>query len=169
MRTYQRSVDRSKITFWRYEGIVRSLKGLFDANQEKSILEAIRDAESHTSGEIIVRVERRAGRNPVAVAREAFESLGMRNTELHNGVLFLVSVEDRKFVVLGDDGINAKVPADFWDKVRDLVTEHFRRGEVSGGLAEGVRLAGEQLAIFFPHQSTDVNELPNAISYADEK
>jgi len=147
---------------------MRSLKSFFSPSDEKAILEAIREAESRTSGEIRVRVERKAGKDPMAVAHRAFDTLGMRNTELHHGVLFLVAIEDRTFVILGDDGINAKVPPRFWNKVRDVVIKHFRKKAFVKGLAEGIKLAGEQLATFFPHQAADVNELPDAISYADE-
>jgi uncharacterized membrane protein len=148
---------------------MRSLKSFFSPADEKAILEAIDKAESRTSGEIMVRVERKAGKDPMAVARKAFDALGMRNTELHNGVLFLVAIADRRFAVLGDDGINEKVPQGFWNKVRDVVMEHFGKGAFGEGLAEGIRLAGEQLATFFPHKAADIDELPDAISYADER
>lgn len=49
-----------------------------------------------------------------------------------------------------------------------MVIKHFSKKLFGNGLAEGIKLAGEQLAAFFPHQEADVNELPNAISYADE-
>ena len=145
-----------------------NLKGFFSEDDVKLILSATRQAESRTSGEIRVRIERKAGKDPMLVARNAFESLGMRNTELHNGVLFLLAVEDRQFVILGDDGIDEKVPAGFWDDVRDVVQGHFREGFFGKGLAEGIKLAGEQLAAFFPHEADDIDELPDAISYADQ-
>ena len=143
-------------------------KKFFTGDDEKRILSAIKEAESCTSGEIRVRIEKKGGKYPMKVARKAFEAIGMRKTELHNGVLFVLITEARTFVVLGDDGINKKVPSDFWDKVKDVVLDHFRKGLFSEGLAEGIKLAGEQLAIFFPCQKADINELPDAISYADE-
>lgn len=144
------------------------LRDFFTEADKKLILSAIQEAESCTSGEIRVHIAKKAGKRPLTVARKAFENLGMRNTELHNGVLFVLALEDRKFVVLGDDGINEKVPDGFWDKVRDVVIENFHNDLFSKGLAEGIKLAGEQLAGFFPHQAEDVDELPDAISYADE-
>jgi uncharacterized membrane protein len=147
---------------------VGNLKSFFTKEDERIVLSEIQKAESRTSGEIRVRVVKKAGKNAMKVARKAFISLGMRNTELHNGVLFVVAVQDRKFIILGDDGINEKVPDGFWDNVRDVVLEHFRNGLFVEGLAEGIKLAGEQLAAFFPRQERDVNELPDAISYGDE-
>ncbi|MBN1472325.1 MAG: TPM domain-containing protein [Syntrophaceae bacterium] len=146
-----------------------TLKEFFSKDDEKQILSAIREAESRTSGEIKVRIEKKAGKDSMALARKAFQSLGMRNTELHNGVLFVLAIEDKKFIVLGDDGINEKVPKDFWDKVKNVVLDHFSRGLFAKGLVEGIKLSGEELATFFPCQKGDVNELSNAISYADEE
>jgi len=151
----------------RRENIV-SFKNFFTKDDEMSILEAVKQAESRTSGEIRVRIEKNAGADIMRTARSAFEALGMRKTKLRNGIMFLLAVEDRKFVVLGDDGINNKVPANFWDKTRDIVQENFRKNLFAQGLAEGVKLAGEQLAAFFPYEKEDVNELPDAISYADK-
>lgn len=146
-----------------------ALRDFFTEDDRKSITSAIKEAESRTSGEIRVRVEAKAGEDPMQAVRNAFEALGMRNTELHNGVMFFLGVEDRKFVILGDDGINDKVPENFWDSVRDVVLGHFREGRFAQGLSEGIRMAGEQLSSFFPHQKGDVDELPNAISFADEE
>lgn len=149
-------------------GDVISFKDFFTKDDERLILEAIKQAELRTSGEIRVRVEKNAGQDIMQTARSAFEELGMRKTHLRNGVMFLLAVIDRKFVVLGDDGINNKVPANFWDKTRDIVQENFRKNLFAQGLAEGVKLAGEQLTAFFPYKKEDVNELPDAISYADK-
>lgn len=147
---------------------IMSFKNFFTKDDEMSILEAVKQAESRTSGEIRVRIEENAGADIMRTARSAFEALGMRKTKLRNGIMFLLAVEDRKFVVLGDDGINNKVPANFWDKTRDIVQENFRKNLFARGIADGVKLAGEQLAIFFPYEKEDVNELPDAISYADK-
>jgi len=144
------------------------LKSFFSIEDEQLILSAVQEAESCTSGEIRVRIEKKAGDEPLMVARKAFEILGMRDTELHNGVLFVLALEDRQFVILGDDGIDQKVPDGFWDKVRDVVIGEFRKGQFAQGLAEGIKLAGEQLAEYFPHQRGDINELPDSISYADQ-
>ena len=146
-----------------------ALRKLFTKEDEKLILSAIQEAESRTSGEIRIRIEKKTRGNPLAFARKIFKILGLRDTELHDGVLFVLTTEDRKFIILGDDGINKKVPAGFWDKVKDVVLEHLRQGHFAQGLAEGIKLSGEQLAIYFPIQKTDRNELPDAISYGDEE
>jgi uncharacterized membrane protein len=146
---------------------MNELKEFFTKEDEAMILSAIGKAESTTSGEIRVRVEKIAGDDPMGMARKAFDELGMRKTELRNGVLFVLAIDDRKFVILGDDAINEKVPDDFWDSVRNVVIENFKNNQFAKGLAEGIEMAGKQLATFFPCQKDDVNELSDAISFAD--
>ena len=145
------------------------LREFFTSEDEEMILSAIKEAECDTSGEIRVRIEKLAGEDPMGMARKAFDELGMRSTELRNGVLFVLAIEDRKFIILGDDAINEKVPEDFWNSVRDVVIGNFQNNQFAKGLANGITMAGKQLSTFFPCQNDDVNELSDAISFADEK
>ncbi|MCA9444257.1 MAG: TPM domain-containing protein [Candidatus Omnitrophica bacterium] len=147
---------------------MKDLKHFFTTEDRTFILEAIREAERKTSAEIRVHLENKAGEDIARSASETFLKTGMRKTILRNGVLFFLAVEDRQFVVMGDDGIDSRVPDGFWDEVRDVVADHFRTGLIAMGLAEGIRLAGDQLAKHFPRRMGDVNELPDAISYGDE-
>ena len=144
-------------------------KKFFSETDENTIAKAIAEAESKTSGEIRVYINKNAGDDPLMAARYAFENIGMRKTELRNGILFYLAVEDRTFAILGDDGINDKVPPDLWNQIKDTVISSFRQGEFARGLADGIKMAGQQLAEFFPHSDDDVNELPDAVVYSDDK
>ncbi len=135
--------------------------------QIAQIEDAVRAAERRTSGEIRVHIEenRPAGQDALTRAVEVFGHLGMAQTAQRNGVLFYVATETRNFAVIGDAGIDAVVPAGFWDTVRDRVLAEFRRGQYAAGLVAGLSLAGEQLATYFPFDSTaDHNELPDTVS-----
>ena len=82
------------------------------------IVAAIDTAEQQTSGEIRVHVQPTTrGVEIRTVAERTFERLGMTKTELRNGVLLFVACEEQRFVILGDKGINEKVPAGFWDEI----------------------------------------------------
>lgn len=146
----------------------KNLQDFFTHEQQDAILAAIRAAETRTSGEIRVRLDTRAGDDPKAAARRIFDVLGMAKTSQRNGVLFYLSVEDRKFVILGDDGIYHKVPANFWDGVTSTVLDHLRQGRYAEGLMAGIEQAGEQLALYFPAQERVGNELRNDISLAGQ-
>jgi uncharacterized membrane protein len=77
-----------------------------------------------------------------------------------------LAVEDHKFAILGDAGINAMVPANFWESTKDLMADFFRQGKFSEGLIEGIHHAGEQLKAHFPFDSqNDQNELSDEVSF----
>ena len=84
----------------------------FSHEQKERILRSIRDAELDTSGEIRVHLERRCRGEALDRAAYLFEKLNMHKTALRNGVLFYLSIEDHKFAILGDAGINAITPED---------------------------------------------------------
>ncbi len=89
----------------------------------------------------------------------------MHKTELRNGVLFYLAVKDQKFAILGDAGINVKVPDNFWDDIKEHMLLNFKDSKYAKGLEEGIKMAGEQLKKHFPFQSDDVNELSDEISF----
>lgn len=132
---------------------------------QQEIETAINNAELNTSGEIRVHIEKKCSEDVLDRAAYIFKSLDMHKTALRNGVLFYLSVNDRKFAILGDAGINAKVPADFWNEVKDLVIKNFKEEKFSEGLAAGIHLAGLKLKEHFPYQANDKNELNNEVSF----
>ncbi len=140
-------------------------KDLFTKEQKDAIVNAIKEAELNTSGEIRVHIEKNCPEDVLDRAAFIFEKLKMHKTELRNEVLFYLSVKDHKFAILGDAGINAKVPVGFWDNIKETMLEHFKNNEYATGLVKGIRMTGEQLKAHFPYQSDDVNELSDDISF----
>lgn len=137
------------------------------AEQQQQIIAAIKEAELATSGEIRVHIEGPCPNgDPVARAIAVFEHLGMHKTREQNGVLFYLALDDRKFAVIGDKGIDARVPTDFWDSTKDLLRQHFAQGRYAEGLAQGIARAGEQLQAYFPRLADDTNELSDDISFS---
>lgn len=137
----------------------------FNKEEQSLIVEAIKAAELNTSGEVRVHVAQKCKEDVLDEAAVVFSTLKIHKTAQRNGVLFFLSVEDKQFAILGDAGINAKVPKGFWDSVRDTVILHFKKGEYALGLSEGIKMTGEKLKTFFPYQSDDVNELDDEISF----
>ncbi|MGX7667005.1 TPM domain-containing protein [Flavobacterium pedocola] len=132
--------------------------------EEKEIVAAISQAEKNTSGEIRVHIEAHTEKPPLERAKEVFHSLNMDNTAAKNGVLFYVGVKDHTFAIIGDEGIDKMVEADFWDCTKDVIIEHFKNKRYKQGLVDGILRAGERLKQYFPYQSDDTNELSNEIS-----
>jgi uncharacterized membrane protein len=138
----------------------------FSKEQQAQILAAVREAEMETSGEIRVHIESKLKGDVLDRAAWLFKKLGMHKTAERNGVLFYLAVSDKKFAILGDAGINAKVPTGFWDDISELLKNNFKDGKFTEGLSEGILLAGEHLKIHFPHRKDDINELPDEISFS---
>lgn len=136
----------------------------FNNHDKQRIISAIEEAEKLTSGEIRVHVESKAGEDIFARAKAVFESLGMAKTELHNGVLIYLATQDHKFAIIGDKGIDQKVPPGFWDDTKEKIQSRFKEGQFAEGVCVGIKLAGQCLAEYFPCQPGDVNELSNEIS-----
>ncbi len=143
----------------------KSAKEFFSAKQQEAIKQAIHDAEKETSGEIRVHIEKNCKGDVLDRTATLFAKLGMNKTQLRNGVLFYLAVNDHKFAVIGDQGINAKVPEDFWEKIKITVLEQFHENRYAKGLIDGITMAGNELKAWFPYQAGDVNELPDDISF----
>ena len=137
----------------------------FTREQQELIRSAIREAEMNTSGEIRVHLETSVTGDVLDRAAWIFAKVGMHKTKNRNGVLIYLAVENKKFAIIGDTGINSKVPVDFWDRTKELIESKFREQKYPEGIVEGILMVGQQLKEFFPHKRDDVNELPDDISY----
>lgn len=140
-------------------------KELFSKEEIDDIRSAIAWAELDTSGEIRVHIEDTCVGDPGERAKDVFAKLGMELTSLRNGVLFYLSVENRKFAVISDIGINAKVVVGFWDSIKQKMRNHFREGRFTDGLYEGITLTGDQLKKHFPRDIKKKNELPDEVTF----
>lgn len=141
------------------------LQEFFTKEQKNNIVKAIEEAEVSTSGEIRLHLDDKCKGDVMDRAAYVFETLEMHKTDLRNGVLFYLAVQDKKFAIIGDAGINKMVPAFFWDEIKTEVIEAFKKGDFEGGLSNGIIKAGQQLKTHFPYQKDDVNELSNEISF----
>ena len=132
--------------------------------EEQEVIEAIRLAEKETSGEIRVHIEKSTSIAAFDRALEVFHLLKMDATQLKNGVLIYLAVNDHQFVICGDKGINDVVEPDFWDCTKDIMASHFKNGNFKLGLVEGISRAGSRLQQYFPWEEGDNDELSNEIS-----
>ncbi|MDC6365676.1 MULTISPECIES: TPM domain-containing protein [Flavobacteriaceae] len=132
--------------------------------EEQEIVSAIVEAEKNTSGEIRVHIEATAKIDHFSRAQQIFHILKMDNTKDGNGVLIYVAVDDKKFVIYGDTGIDNAVPKGFWDGTKDVISSHFKESQFKKGIIEGILRAGKELQNHFPWDHNDTNELNDAIS-----
>jgi len=147
--------------------MAQSIQKFFTKAEQEDIILAIKNAELDTSGEVRVHVDKTCKGDPKDRASRVFRQLKMHKTELRNGVLFYLALQNRKFAILGDMGINQHVPENFWDDIRDTLLDNFRENRFAEGLVKGIGMAGQQLKQHFPYQKDDVNELSDEISFGD--
>ncbi|TCI93541.1 TPM domain-containing protein [Tenacibaculum sp. M341] len=141
-----------------------NVEDFLSAQEEQKIVQAIQKAERNTSGEIRVHLERTSSIEHYNRALEVFQMLKMFNTKEQNAVLIYIAVDDHKFVIYGDEGINNVVPENFWESTKNVMQTHFKQGKFKEGIVAGVLTAGEELKAHFPWTSDDVDELPNEVS-----
>jgi uncharacterized membrane protein len=126
------------------------------------IIQAIGEAESKTSGEIRVLIQRgKLKSDPLVAARKKFHRLGMHKTRERNAVLIFVAPRVHKFAVVGDEAIHKKCGNEFWQRIVEGIRTHFRNEKFSDALVEAVREIGNVLATDFPKTRSDTNELPD--------
>lgn len=118
------------------------------------IVQAIRDAESKTSGEIRVFIQRgKLVDDPLVAAQKKFHRLGMHKRPERNSILIFVAPRAHKFAVIGDKAMHEKCGDEFWQRLIDGMREHFRNEKFSHALVEAIEEAGKALAAHFPRKS----------------
>lgn len=139
----------------------------FSEDQKAAIVEAIRNAELRTSGEVRIYIESKCKLvNPVHRAKEIFDNLQMHKTEQRNAVLLYVAMKDRQLAVYGDEGIHLKVGYDFWNAKVKTMLQHFNKQNYTEGLVKIIHDIGEALVTNFPYDNKeDKNELPDDIVF----
>jgi len=143
---------------------VDSIENFLTTEEEQDIVSAILKAERNTSGEIRVHIEKSTKESIDKRAKYIFHALKMDNTKLENGVLIYIAIENKKFGIYGDKGIDRKVDSNFWNKTRDVMQKHFETGAFKTGIVEGIKSASEALEKFFPWETNDKDELSNEVS-----
>lgn len=139
----------------------------FSDEESRRIVEAIRAAESGTTGEIRVRLERRTKGPVLEAARAVFHRLKMDRTDARNGVLIYLSLQDHAFAIFGDAGVDAVVGGAGWNAIRDRMAARFRKGQFADGVTDAVRDVGAVLAKHFPAAPGDRNELSDDLSHGE--
>ena len=129
------------------------------------IVHAIRDAESRTSGQVRVFIQRgKLDVDPLVAAQKKFHRLGMHKVPERNAILIFVAPRAHKFAVVGDKAIHEKCGEAFWQSLVDEMREHFRGEKFTEALIHGIKEIGAILAAYFPRSSTSSNELPDEVA-----
>ncbi len=93
----------------------------------------------------------------------SFMEQGLHETRDKTGILILISLFERRVVVLADSGINAKVPEHTWDEIVETILKGIKQGQACDALCQAIGRCGELLSERFPRKEDDTDELPNLI------
>lgn len=107
------------------------------------IMEAMREAGNRNSVAIAISVSPLFWGDVPKVAQRAFRRMGLPGAGNRDAVLFFVVPARRAFVVLGGDGIHARVGQECWDRMSEALSDHFRKGEFTEGLVKAIKVIGE--------------------------
>jgi putative membrane protein len=93
----------------------------------------------------------------------AFAGQGLHHTRDETGILLFASLLEHRVVVLADRGIDSKVEPGTWQTVVDTITQGLERGKACDGFCKAIERCGDILAVHFPAQKNDQNELANKL------
>lgn len=140
----------------------------FTEEDKLRIKEAIQTAEQLTSGEIQVYIEKVCKIDVLDRAAFQFKQLDMHKTELRNGVLIYLAIDDHKFAIIGDAGIHAVTGDSFWNATKETMASLFKQGKLVEGLISGIGMVGRALQEHFPYQHGDINELSDDVKFGED-
>jgi len=97
-------------------------------------------------------------------AKALFFDRGLDRTRGRIGILLLVSLFERKVVILADDGFEARIDRDDWQRLTDRMTLLLGRGNAAGALHAGLEgLEALLLDRGYRVDESTADELPNAV------
>jgi uncharacterized membrane protein len=139
-------------------------KAFLSKLEHDRIVHAIREAETKSSGEIRVYVQRgKFNGDPLVAAQKRFQRLRMHKTQERNAVLIFVAPRTHKFAVVGDKAIHEKCGDEFWQRIIDRMRTHFQNEKFSQALVDAIAEIGKVLAAHFSKRPTSANELPDDV------
>ena len=144
-----------------------SAPSFLSLEEKEQVVQAIRNAESRTSGEVRVYMESHCKYvNPVERAAEVFYSLKMEQTVERNAVLLYIAVKDHQLAIFGDEGIHIKTGNKYWQELVQHILSEFNKEHFALGISQCVQEIGEGLHQYFPYDRVnDQNELPDEIVF----
>jgi uncharacterized membrane protein len=132
--------------------------------EHEQIVQAIKNAEANTSGEIRLYIHRgELKKDPVDAAQDEFVRLGMTKTQEQNGVLIYIAPQAQEFAVIGGEEIHQRCGEELWQIVADKMSEQFGAQRFSDGIVEAITYLGGVLSQHFPRRAINPNELPDEI------
>jgi putative membrane protein len=98
-------------------------------------------------------------------AVQEFFKQGLYKTRDATGVLFFISLFERRVWVLADQGINEKISPESLQAYAADIASGIKEGRAAEALCLQIRGVGKVLAQHFPVRNDDINELTDQVMY----
>ncbi|MCX5810034.1 MAG: TPM domain-containing protein [Proteobacteria bacterium] len=98
-------------------------------------------------------------------AIRSFYEKGLYMTKDHTGVIFFLSLLERKVWVLADKGIHEKITQPTLNRFARMVSSGVREGRACDALCEAIQEIGGLLAKYYPGTAGDIDELTDEVIY----
>lgn len=140
----------------------------FSDSDLKEISNSINVVESETSGELRLCVHIKKSffdrkKSPREIALNTFLKMGMHKTKHRTGVLIYILIDEKKFEIIADEGINKMIADKEWTEIEHMLVSEFRESNYLKGVQNSIKLIGEKLKTHFPREENDINELSNDV------
>jgi len=96
-------------------------------------------------------------------AERAFFERGLYKTKRNTGVLFFLSLLERKVWILADKGIYEKMEQETLNRFANEVSRGIREGRACDALSKAIQEIGVVLSRHFPITPDDIDELPDEV------
>jgi len=96
-------------------------------------------------------------------AERAFFERGLYRTKKNTGVLFFISLLEKKVWVLADKGIYEKMNQETLNRFANEVSRGIKEGRACAALSQAIEEIGVSLAKHFPSTRHETNELPDDV------
>jgi len=96
-------------------------------------------------------------------ALRAFYEKGLYRTRDENGILIFISILERKVWILGDRGVNLRIPHETWQAHANEISVGIREGRPCNARCAVIERCGRVLVEHFPRKEDDTNELPDEL------
>jgi uncharacterized membrane protein len=138
----------------------------FNEQDKARLAQAISEAEHATSAEIRLFIEQHVqGETPLARAQALFEELEMHKTDRFSGVLVYIALADHRFALVADPRAAHRVSQTFWWQAALIFQDALARGAVNHTLGNALIQLGQRLALIYPPNQDQINELPNDVVF----
>ena len=138
----------------------------FEVKFSKSFISEVKEAilatRKLTSSEIFVHIDQQhEEEDDWERAEIVFDALHVEQTEMRNGVLLYVSIQDKSLFIMGDTGVNEVVSEDFFESAKTIIINYFKLAQYGPGIIAGVEQLGKDLSQVFPQNNTSKDIEPS--------